>query len=177
MRGCEGRGVAVASESPTPGRPAGRPYGGRIFVCGVSVLFGVGRGVAMEGDSWTVPLLRSSGDSGVQGRRRYRPAALVCSTYHGLVRAGCPRWLLRGWLHYPPEADVPRQRHSRAPGPAVGPYRRNMSSIASATRSRGHRRQRVGSGGAPRTSRLGPAPPRGRLMSALPASLSGVGSF
>ena len=165
-----------ARAPPQGDRPVAPTGEGYSFV-GFRFCFGVGRGVAMEGDSWTVPLLRSSGDSGVQGRRRYRPAALVCSTYHGLVRAGCPRWLLRGWLHYPPEADVPRQRHSRAPGPAVGPYRRNMSSIASATRSRAHRRQRVGSGGAPRTSRLGPAPPRGRLMSALPASLSGVGSF
>ena len=37
---------------------------------------------------------------GRPGRRgRYRPATLVCSTRHGPVRAGCPGWLLRGWLH------------------------------------------------------------------------------
>ena len=108
-----------------------------------------------------ITVQRGFGRPGAGGR--YRPAALKCSTYHGLVRAGCPRWLLRGWLYCPPEADVPRQRHSRAPGPAVGPYRRNMSNVASATRSRAHQRLRLESGGAPRTSRLGPAPPRGHL--------------
>ena len=46
-----------------------------------------------------VPIMaqRGFGRPGTVGR--YRPAALKCSTHHGLIRAGCPGWLLRGWLH------------------------------------------------------------------------------
>ena len=58
------------------------------------------------------PLLRSSGDSGVPGRGRYRPATLKCSTHHGPIRAGCPGWLLRGWLHC--------AKTSKGPGSSCG---------------------------------------------------------
>ena len=95
---------------PTPGRLVGRLYGGGIFVCGVSVWCVVGRGMAMEDARWTMPLSYGTervrrpycGQAGIRASRgggRYRPAALKCSTRHGPIRAGCPGWLLRGWLH------------------------------------------------------------------------------
>ena len=124
------------------------------------------------------PLLRSSGDSGVPGRGDATGPLPLCArrttdwsgpdVRDGSYGVGCTVLQRRTFRAL---------KASRAPGPAVGPYRRNMSNVASATRSRAHRRLRVWSGGAPRTSRLGPAPPRGSLMSALPASLGGVGSF
>ena len=75
-----------------------------------------------QGES-AVPIMaqRGFGRPGTVGR--YRPAALKCSTHHGLIRAGCPGWLLRGWLHCPlrqrrtfSTVDVPRSKDSKGPG-------------------------------------------------------------
>ena len=81
----------------------------RIFDWGFGLVCW-GGWLAMEDARWTMPLLygtervrrpyavqRGFGRPGAGGR--YRPAALMCSTRHGLVRAGCTGWLLRGWLH------------------------------------------------------------------------------
>ena len=46
------------------------------------------------------------------GLGRYRPATLKCSMHHGPIRAGCPGWLLRGWLHC--------AKTSKGPGSSCG---------------------------------------------------------
>ena len=76
---------------------------------------------AQSGACAPITVQRGFGRPGTVGR--YRPAALVCSTYHGLIRAGCPRWLLPGWLYCPlrqrrtfSTADVPRSKDIRGPG-------------------------------------------------------------
>ena len=119
---------------------------------------------------------RGFGRPGTVGR--YRPAALKCSTRHGPIRAGCPGWLLPGWLHCPPEADVPRQRHSRAPGSScrgrAGVIYPTLPVRPGAGHTGGFEFGVEGHRGL-----LGSVRPlhEGRLMSALPASLGGVGSF
>ena len=68
----------------------GRRGGGVYSVVGRGFLFCLvwWGGLAMEDALWTMPLLRYSGDSGVPGRRRYRPATPYARLLHGLDRGG-----------------------------------------------------------------------------------------
>ena len=87
--------------------------GGWLWVCGWRWKTPGGRcpcHTAQSDSAAPIAIQWGFGRPGTVGR--YRPAALKCSTHHGPIRAGCPGWLLRGWLHC--------AKASRAPGPAVG---------------------------------------------------------
>ena len=88
--------------------------GGWLWICGWRWKTPGGRcpcHTAQSDSAAPIAIQWGFGRPGTVGR--YRPAALKCSTHHGPIRAGCPGWLLRGWLHC--------AKASRAPGPAVGP--------------------------------------------------------
>ena len=118
--------------------------------------FDFGWWVAMEDALWTVPLLRYSGDSGVPGRRRYRPATPYARLLHRLDRGGrsgtAPTRGLAvlsfrgGWATLQNRVfHTPRQ--PKGAGSSCRPHRSNMSNIAEASGSREQRRKRLRHGG------------------------------
>ena len=117
------------------------------------------------------PVVRYSGDSGAPGagtlQARYPMCSTAARTRPGrAVRHGSYTWVGCTALKQPKGA-----------GSSCRPHRSSNSNIAEASGSREQRRKRLRAGGAPRTPRLGPAPPRERSESTPPASLGGVGSF